>query len=178
MSELSENYRKILERIRNVAIRSARDPSEIKLVAVSKTHPAASIREATNAGCTMFGENKVPPISVAEVPGEAKSLALIMDDPDAPRGTFNHWLVFNMDTKTSAIGDQNLPAGAVYGRNDFGQIVYCGPRPPAGEHRYFINVHALDSRLSLPEGVERPDLESAMEGHVLATASLMGRYEH
>jgi Raf kinase inhibitor-like YbhB/YbcL family protein len=125
---------------------------------------------------TRDGADKSPPLHLEEVPPQAKSLALIMEDPDAPSGTFNHWLLFNMDPKIHDIRENSPPAMATQGRNDWGEVQYGGPKPPSGEHRYFFKAFALDSVLPLARGVPREELEKAMSGHVLDQASLMGKY--
>jgi Raf kinase inhibitor-like YbhB/YbcL family protein len=125
-----------------------------------------------------YGENRIPPLHLDEVPAGAKSLALIMDDPDASRGTFNHWLLFNMDPKVRDIKEDSVPVWATQGKNDFGEIEYDGPQPPSGEHRYFIKAFALDTVLPLTRGINRSALDKEMQGHVLESATLMGRYAH
>ena len=125
-----------------------------------------------------YGENRIPPIHLEDVPERARSLAIIVDDPDAPRGTFNHWLLFNMDPKTRDIKEDCVPVMATQGRNDYGEVEYGGPRPPSGEHRYFFKAYALDTVLPLSRGVTRPQLEREMKDHVLDEATLMGKYAH
>lgn len=127
---------------------------------------------------TMYGENRIPPIHLESIPASARSLALIVDDPDAPRGTFNHWLLFNMDPKTTDIKEDCVPETATPGRNDFGEVEYGGPKPPSGEHRYFFKAYALDTVLPLARGCRRDELDRAMQGHVMEMATLMGRYAH
>jgi Raf kinase inhibitor-like YbhB/YbcL family protein len=127
---------------------------------------------------TLYGENRIPSLHFEDVPERARSLALIVDDPDAPRGTFNHWIVFNVDPGTKEIEEESIGPGAIQGRNDFGETQYGGPRPPSGEHRYFFRAYALDTMLSLPAGIDRSQLDRAMRGHVLESATLMGRYAH
>ena len=127
---------------------------------------------------TMYGQNKIPPIHLEDIPEKARSLALIVDDPDAPKGTFNHWLLFNMDPKTHDIKEDCVPVMATQGRNDFGEVEYDGPKPPSGEHRYFFRAFALDTVLPLPRGVRRADLEREMQDHILDSATLMGKYAH
>ena len=125
-----------------------------------------------------YGENRIPPLHFEAVPEQARSLALIVDDPDAPSGTFNHWLLFNLDPKTKEIKEDCVPVMATQGRNDYGEVAYGGPRPPSGEHRYFFKAFALDSVLPLGRGITRPDLEREMKDHVLESATLMGKYAH
>ena len=127
---------------------------------------------------TMYGENRIPPIHLDEIPSGAKSLALIVDDPDAPRGTFNHWLLFNMDPKIRDIKEDSVPVMATQGRNDFGEVEYDGPKPPAGEHRYMFKAFALDTVLALGRGSKREDIDREMDGHVLQKATLVGRFAH
>jgi Raf kinase inhibitor-like YbhB/YbcL family protein len=127
---------------------------------------------------TKYGENRIPPLHIDDVPRGARSLALIVDDPDAPSGTFNHWLVFNIDPKTRDIKEDCVPVMATQGKNDFGEVEYDGPQPPSGEHRYFFKAFALDTVLPLGRGVRRAELDREMFEHVLEEAMLMGKYAH
>jgi Raf kinase inhibitor-like YbhB/YbcL family protein len=121
------------------------------------------------------GANISPPLQIADVPSGAKSLALIVDDPDAPSGLFTHWMVWNIAPQTSTINEGSTPEG-LQGTNDFGKSGYGGPCPPSGTHRYYFKVFALDSELNLAAGVKRSQLDAAMKGHVVAQGELMGRY--
>jgi Raf kinase inhibitor-like YbhB/YbcL family protein len=125
---------------------------------------------------TADGKNINPPLAISGVPKEAKSLVLIVDDPDAPMGVWNHWLVWNIKPDTTVIKENSVPRGAVVGRNDAGTAKYVGPAPPRGTHRYFFRLYALDTKLDLPVGSTRPDLDQAMQQHILARAELLGRY--
>ena len=127
---------------------------------------------------TMYGENHIPPIHLDDVPERTKSLALIVDDPDAPSGTFNHWLLFNMDPKVKDIKEDCVPVMATQGRNDYGEVEYGGPRPPSGEHRYFFKAFALDTVLPLSRGCKREQLDAEMKDHIIDSATLMGKYAH
>ena len=127
---------------------------------------------------TKDADNMSPPLHIEEVPSSAKSLALVVEDPDAPTGTFHHWVLFNMNPRTSDIRENSVPVMATQGRNDFGELDYGGPKPPSGEHHYFFNVYALDTVLELPRGARSADLEGEMKGHIVDQASLMGRYAH
>src|SRR2546430_3940864 len=127
---------------------------------------------------TMYGKNRIPPIHLEQVPDKARSLALIVDDPDAPRGTFNHWLLFNVDPKIKDIKENCVPVMATQGKNDFGEVEYDGPKPPSGEHRYFFKAFALDSVMPLSRGSTREVLDREMKGHILESAELMGKYAH
>lgn len=120
--------------------------------------------------------NVSPPLALADIPAEAASIALIMEDPDAPHGTFTHWLVWNIPTHPSDLAEDHLPPNAVIGKNDFGDTGYGGPRPPSGTHRYYFHAYALDCQLDLRAGASRSELEQAMEKHVLENASIMGRF--
>jgi len=122
------------------------------------------------------GGNANPPLKIEGVPTHAKSLALIVEDPDAPGGLFTHWLVWNIDPKTASVAEHGVPKGSTEGTNGFGEGGYGGPQPPSGTHRYYFKIFALDRMLILPNGAKRSDLEKAMKGHVIAQAELMGRY--
>lgn len=129
---------------------------------------------------TCDGENINPELLIQNVPAEAKSLALIMDDPDVPKsirpdGMWVHWLVWNIPPETLAIGEGSNPQG-VLGKNTGGENAYGGPCPPDREHRYFFKLYALDTVLDLEEGAAKEALESAMQGHVIAETELIGRY--
>lgn len=123
------------------------------------------------------GEDINPPIKIENVPVEAKSLVLNVDDPDAPMGTWNHWLMWNIDPQINEIQENSVPGGAVLGTNDFGKLEYGGPCPPSGVHRYFFRVFALDTMLNLPAGAKRSELEKAMENHLIDQGELMGKYQ-
>jgi Raf kinase inhibitor-like YbhB/YbcL family protein len=122
------------------------------------------------------GGNQKPPLRFEDVPASAQSLALIVDDPDAPHGTFTHWLAYNIPPQTREISGDKLPA-MEQAINDYGQAAYGGPRPPSGEHRYFFKLYALDARISLLRGATRLDMEEAMLGQVIEVAEFMGRFE-
>jgi Raf kinase inhibitor-like YbhB/YbcL family protein len=124
---------------------------------------------------TCDGSDTSPPLQIASVPSEAKSLVLIADDPDAPGGLFTHWLVWNIPPETNSIAEGSAPKG-VQGANDFGKSGYRGPCPPPGTHRYSFKVFALDRELALSSGAKRAQVDAAMKGHVIAQGELMGRY--
>lgn len=122
------------------------------------------------------GENISPELKISDVPEDTKSLVLIMDDPDAPVGTWDHWVVFNISSSVGEIKEGEEPVG-VKGKNSWGKTGYGGPCPPDREHRYFFKLYALDIELDLSEGATKKEVEDVMEGHVLEKVELMGRYE-
>jgi Raf kinase inhibitor-like YbhB/YbcL family protein len=124
------------------------------------------------------GKDVSPPLKWTGAPQGVKSFALICDDPDAPRGTWVHWVVVNLPPETEELAEGvSLPAGAKAGKNDFGKNRYNGPLPPPGKpHRYFFKVYALDTPLDLKEGATKQQVEAAMKGHILAKGELMGKY--
>lgn len=130
---------------------------------------------------TCDGENISPPLTWRDPPEGASSYALISDDPDAPAGTWVHWVLFNIPgdarSLTEAIpADETLPDGSSHGQNSWRTIGYGGPCPPSGTHRYFFKLYALDQMLELPASASKEDLLAAMEGHVLGETELMGTY--
>ena len=150
---------------------------------VSAAEPAASFRLTSTAfdegasipvRYTCKGDDLSPPLAIAHVPAGAKSLMLIVDDPDAPRGTWDHWLLFNIDPATTHVADTTAPGDQ--GRNSWGNTRYQGPCPPAGTHRYIFTLYALDIRLTLPPRPDKAALYAAAKGHVLANTVLMGRF--
>ena len=131
---------------------------------------------------TCDGRDVSPSLSWKGIPENTKSIALIMDDPDAPMGTFVHWVLFNIPAGTQKLpegmlGNQTLGDGSRQGMTDFGRVGYGGPCPPRGTHRYYFKVYALDAMPDLPPGATKKHLENAMKGHILATGELMGKYE-
>jgi len=123
---------------------------------------------------TCQGEDVNPALIIENIPKEAKSLALIVDDPDAPMGMWVHWVVFDIPL-ISRIEENSIPGKQ--GRNDFGRNNYGGPCPPSGTHRYFFKIYALDKKLNLTEGATKKELEKAMQTRILAQAELIGLYQ-
>lgn len=119
------------------------------------------------------GENINPPLDIENIPEQAKCLALIVDDPDAPRGTWVHWVVWNIPVTHHITEDK---VHGIEGLNDFKQQNYGGPCPPSGTHRYFFKVYALDALLDLPETTTKQELEKAMSEHIIAFGELVGLY--
>lgn len=125
---------------------------------------------------TCDGKNINPEIFIENVPKEAQSLALIVDDPDSPGGNFTHWLVWNITPDTVIIKENSMPGGAVAGLNDFGKSEYGGPCPFKGEHGYVFKLFALDRVLDLSGGSRKAEAEKAMNGHILDKNEYVGRY--
>ncbi len=125
---------------------------------------------------TCDGRNINPPLEISGVPVGAKSLALIVDDPDAPAGTWVHWTLWNIPPETTLIEEGSVPAGAIEGVTSFGKPGYGGPCPPSGTHRYFFKLYALDTLPDLPQTAKAADLEKAISGHVIEQAELVGTY--
>jgi Raf kinase inhibitor-like YbhB/YbcL family protein len=123
---------------------------------------------------TCEGENVNPPLEIGNYPKETKTFAIIVEDPDAPSGTFDHLLVWNI-VAGEPISEEYIPG--IFGKNSFGDSSYGGPCPPSGTHRYFFKVYALDNTLDLQLGSDKNDLLDAMKDHVLATGELMGHYK-
>jgi len=131
---------------------------------------------------TCDAEDISPDLKWSGVPQGAKRLALICDDPDAPVGTWVHWVLFNIPADVTALpaglpADATLKNGARHGKNDFRKLGYGGPCPPGGTHRYYFKLYALDTVLTLESGSTKAQLLAAMKGHILAEGQLMGRYK-
>jgi hypothetical protein len=125
---------------------------------------------------TCDGDNINPPLEIKDVPKEAKSLVLIVDDPDAPGDTWIHWTVWNINPKTARIAENGVPGQATEGKTSLGKSGYNGPCPPSGTHRYFFKLYALDAILDLSFQADKATLQKAMEGHILENAELIGLY--
>ncbi len=131
---------------------------------------------------TCDGANNSPQLTWTDPPAKTQSFALIMDDPDAPVGTWVHWVIYDLPANARELAEgvskqEQLPSGATQGRNDFGKIGYGGPCPPPGKaHRYFFKLYALDAKLGLKFGATKSDVERSMQAHLLAQTELMGRY--
>ena len=137
--------------------------------------------EAIPKEYTADGKNISPPLRWESVPAGTKSFALVADDPDAPMGTWVHWVIFNIPSGETGLAEHvpttaSLPDGALQGTNGSHEIGYDGPSPPSGTHRYYFKLYALDAMLKLSSGITKPELLKAMEGHIRAQAQTMGRY--
>ncbi len=131
---------------------------------------------------TCDGADVSPPLQWDAVPQGTKSIALICDDPDAPMGTWVHWVLFNLPAETNELAenipaDKILPNGARQGVSDFGRVGYGGPCPPGGTHRYFFKIYALDTEVGLQAGADKRRLLKTMEGHILGQGQLVGKYK-
>lgn len=125
---------------------------------------------------TCDGANVNPPLTISDVPENAKSLVLIVDDPDVPLGTWVHWVVWNIDPNTKVIEENSVPAGAIPGTTSFGKPGYGGPCPPSGIHHYYFTLYALDTTLTLSSSTKKEDLEKIIEGHIIGQTELVGLY--
>lgn len=125
---------------------------------------------------TCDGENVSPPLFFKDVPGSARHLALVVDDPDAPHGTFTHWIVWNIKPTAIELREGRPPDGSVEGSTSAGDIGYVGPCPPSGMHRYFFKLYALSKELSLEEGADISQFEKAIKNCVIEKAELVGTY--
>lgn len=138
-------------------------------------NPAFQNNENIPAEYTCDGEDVSPELEISGIPENAVSLVLIMDDPDAPVGTWDHWIVFNILPTTTQISKGTEPQG-IKGKNSWGRTGYGGPCPPSGTHRYFFKLYALDINLELEEGATKRQIEEAMQNHIVGKAELMGTY--
>lgn len=138
------------------------------------TSPDFGNNQIIPASFTCDGEDINPSLVIEDIPKEAKSLVLIVDDPDAPMGTWVHWVVYDIPV-TNRISQNSIPGKQ--GINDFRKKDYGGPCPPSGTHRYFFKIYALDTTLNLEEGISKEALEEAMQGHILDKAELIGLYK-
>jgi Raf kinase inhibitor-like YbhB/YbcL family protein len=171
----------------------AEDPAR---VTIQLRSPAFADGGMIPRAFTCDGADRSPPLEWSGVPAAARSLALVCDDPDAPMGTWSHWVVFNLSPRIKALKegvprDETLPAGAIegpvagdeiaakarQGRNDFKKIGYGGPCPPSGTHRYYFRLYALDNELALGPTATRADVFKAITGHILAEGRLVGKYQ-
>jgi Raf kinase inhibitor-like YbhB/YbcL family protein len=153
---------------------------------LSLTSPAFAAGQPIPKKYTCEGADVSPPLAWTGVPPSAQSLALIVDDPDAPdpkapQRVWVHWVLYGIPAAAAALNEgasgDNLPSGAVEGINDWKRNAYGGPCPPIGRHRYFFKLYALDTQLPSKKNLDKPALESAMRGHILAQAELIGTYQ-
>jgi len=131
---------------------------------------------------TCDGEDISPPLRWENIPEGTKSLVLICDDPDAPMGTWDHWILFNIPPDVKELPEgikplEKLENGAIHGKNSWKKLGYGGPCPPFGTHRYFFKIYALDTVLDLKPGATKKEILKAMEGHIIGCGELMGKYK-
>ena len=152
------------------------------MMKIQISSPAFGRNQMIPAQYTCDGDNISPPLRWDEVPGGTASLALICDDPDAPSGTWVHWVLFNIPVDQKELAENiapadRLPNGIKNGRNDFNLMGYSGPCPPSGTHRYFFKLYALDAPLdTVAPGVTKAELLKVMNDHTLAVGTLIGQY--
>jgi hypothetical protein len=149
---------------------------EVKMKGLQLVSPAFKHNEFIPEKYTCDGKDINPPLLIENIPSGTKSMALIVDDPDVPAGTWVHWVVWNISPDTKEMKESSVPEGAQQGVNDFRKHGYGGPCPPSGTHRYFFKLYALDTMLNLGSKAKKSDLEQAMKGHILEKTELIGRY--
>jgi Raf kinase inhibitor-like YbhB/YbcL family protein len=157
-------------------------PNVEGVATIQLTSPAFAEGAPIPTQYTCDGEDYSPPLEWSSVPQNTKGIALIVEDPDAPSGTFTHWVIFSIPPAVTELAERfpttdSLPNGARQGLNDMRRTGYGGPCPPTGSHRYFFKLYALDTELALNPGAAKKDLVDAMRGHILAQGQLMGTYK-
>lgn len=160
--------------------RPSSSPASVGGITMKLESSAFSANGLIPSEYTCDGKNISPPLTWTEVPTGTQSLALIVDDPDAPRGTFVHWVVYNLPATLTElpahVTTETDLSGGLQGKNDFRSLGYGGPCPPSGTHRYFFKLYALDQPLKLPAGASKAQVLATAEGHILASTELIGRY--
>jgi len=151
----------------------ARKPHDV----MKLTSPAFQHNQLIPAKYTCDGDNVNPPLHLSNVPADTKSLALIVDDLDAPMGTWTHWTWWNASPHTTEIAEHSVPPGAVQGATSFGTPGYGGPCPPSGTHRYHFRLYALNDIISLPATATVDQLNEAIAGHIIEHVDLVGLYQ-
>lgn len=151
---------------------------EAQAAGLKLASPAFSNGGAIPAPFTCAGIDVNPPLVLSRVPKGTRSLALVVDDPDAPGEVWVHWLIWNIDPATRRIERHSLPSGAIQGVNGWQSLRYRGPCPPSGTHHYYFRLYALSEPVNLAAGASRSDLERAMQGKIIDSSQLMGTYTH
>jgi len=151
-------------------------PATEATMSLTLTSDAFANGQSIPAKYSCIGKNISPALAWDEPPASTKSFALIVDDPDAPMGTWVHWVLFNIQSNTGSLRENADSSAMSAGKNSSGNTRYDGPCPPSGTHRYFFKLYALDSTLSLSPGATKEQVLKAMEGHILAQAELMGTF--
>lgn len=153
-------------------------PDQLKIMGqLQLKSPAFLDQGQISSKYTCDGEDISPPLEWSNIPESARSLVLIVDDPDAPKGEWVHWLIWNIPVQINQISEGSVPFQAVQGKTDFNQNKYGGPCPPSGTHRYQFKLYALDGQLNLNANARKKDLEKAMQGHILDEALLVSLYK-
>jgi Raf kinase inhibitor-like YbhB/YbcL family protein len=147
---------------------------EVNTETITVSSPAFEYEGMIPAKYTCDGENINPPLQIDRLPHETQSMAIIMEDPDAPKGIFDHWLLWNIPP-TKRISENSNPG--ISGFNSSGKTGYHGPCPPSGSHRYYFHLYALDTILDLEPGADKESLQKAMKTHIIAKGTIMGRYQ-
>ncbi len=150
---------------------------KVKKAGLSIFSPAFENNGNIPSRFTCQGLDINPPLVIKNVPAGTVSLALVVDDPDAPVGTWVHWVMWNIQADTSEIGENSVPPGSVQGLNDWKRNSYGGPCPPSGTHRYFFRLYALNSELKIKPGTTAADLRKAMKGRIIEEAEYVGLYK-
>lgn len=156
--------------------RNIMDTESKKISSLTLTSPAFERNKSIPSKYTCDGININPPLKISGVSEKTKSLVLIMDDPDAPVGIWDHWIKWNIPASATLIFEGQEPEG-VSGKGTSGNLTYVGPCPPSGEHRYFFKLYTLDTKLDLPEGSNKKETGNAMQGHILQQTELVGLYK-
>jgi len=174
----SKSYRQNLQSNRVVTRKGDSPQASRKLPHLTITSPAFAPGKVIPQVYARDGQNVSPPLEINGLPHLTQSLALILDDPDAPMPTpFVHWLLWNIPTGTRFMKSGEVPAGATPGKNSLNKLDYSGACPPSGTHHYRFKLYALDIVLDLPEGSDKNALEEAMKDHILASSQLIGLYK-
>jgi len=164
--------------VNEIANQSVENLKELitKEVPMKITSSAFQNNQSIPAKYSCDGEDVNPPLTFSELPDNTQSLVLIMDDPDAPAGTWVHWTIWNINPTTTEIAENSVPEGAVEGITSSGSAGYGGPCPPSGEHRYIFKLYALDAMLELDASADKAALEQEMQSYILGKADLTGLY--
>ena len=157
-------------------IQSENKEIQTEVTSMKLISPAFQHKGAIPSEYTCDGLDISPELIISDVPKNSKSLVLINDDPDAPVGTWDHWIVFNIPTSTTKIQKGTEPEGTP-GKNSWGRTGYGGPCPPSGMHRYFFKLYALDTELNLPKGATKKEIEKIMQAHIIEKTELIGLYK-
>ncbi len=177
----------LTQNLQNLSQQVSGSPTQVVSTTTSIPSPSTTMNITSSAfqnngnipsQYTCDGQGMSPPLQISDVPAEAKTLALIVHDPDAPRaGGFTHWVMWNIPASTTEIPENTVPQGAVQGHNGAGNSRWTGPCPPSGIHHYQFMLYALDAELNLPETTDKDALEKAMQPHAIAQTTLVGLYQ-